>query len=76
MIAGNFEPGGRCKIQLKDTRTAQVLGKSFGLEMPMTGQARETYQNLVENEHGDLDHNAAYLDLRRRSGMETKGLDR
>jgi len=71
MIEGNFEPGGRCQIQLKDTRTAETLGKSFGLVMPMTGQARETYRNLVENEQGDLDHNAAYLDLRRRSDMES-----
>lgn len=68
MIDGNFEPGGRCQIQLKDTRTAEELGSSFGLVMPMTGQARETYTNLVEHEQGDLDHNAAYLDLRRRSG--------
>lgn len=70
MIESNFEPGGRCQIQLKDTRTAEDLGKSFGLVMPMTGQARETYQNLVEHDQGDLDHNAAYLDLRRRSGRE------
>jgi 2-hydroxy-3-oxopropionate reductase len=71
MIEGNFEPGGRCRIQLKDTRTAEDLGKSFGLVMPMTGQARETYSNLVEHEQGDLDHNAAYLDLRRRSGKDS-----
>ncbi len=71
MIEGNFEPGGRCRIQLKDTRTAEDLGKSFGLVMPMTGQARETYSNLVEHEQGDLDHNAAYLDLRRRSGKNS-----
>lgn len=71
MIAGDFEPGGRCKIQLKDTRTAEDLGISFGLVMPMTGQARETFHNLVENGQGDLDHNAAYLDLRRRGGGES-----
>lgn len=70
MIAGNFEPGGRCRIQLKDTKSAERLGSSYGLVMPMTGQARETYQNLVDNGQGDLDHNAAWLDLRRRSGLE------
>lgn len=70
MIAGNFEPGGRCRIQLKDTRTAEELGAAFGLALPMTAQARETYNNLVENGQGDLDHNAAYLDLRRRSGLD------
>lgn len=70
MIAGNFEPGGRSYIQLKDTRTAEQLGKSFGLVMPMTSQARETFSNLVDNGQGDLDHNAAYLDVRRRSGLD------
>lgn len=70
MISGNFEPGGRCNIQLKDTRTAQELGASFGVVMPMTGEARVTYQNLVDNGQQDLDHNAAWLDLRRRSGMD------
>ncbi|MFQ5625531.1 MAG: NAD(P)-dependent oxidoreductase [Methyloligellaceae bacterium] len=71
MIAGNFEPGGRCRIQLKDTRTAEQLGTSFGLVLPMTSQARETYTNLVENGQGDIDHNAAYLDLRRRNGLDS-----
>ncbi|MCH8239123.1 MAG: NAD(P)-dependent oxidoreductase [Proteobacteria bacterium] len=69
MIAGDFKPGGRCHTQLKDTRSAQELGTSLGIVMPMTAQARETYANLVENGQGDLDHNAAWLDLRRRSGM-------
>ncbi len=70
MIDGNFEPGGRCHIQLKDTRTAEELGSSFGVVMPMTGQAHETFANLVENGQGNLDHNAAYLDLRRRCGKD------
>lgn len=70
MIDGNFEPGARCEIQLKDTRTAEELGQSFGLAMPMTDQARETYENLVANGQGGLDHNAAWLDLRRRCGLE------
>lgn len=69
MIEGNFQPGARSEIQLKDTRTAEDLGKSFDLVMPMTDQARQTYQNLLEHEQGSLDHNAAWLDLRRRSGL-------
>ncbi len=71
MIAGDFKAGGRCRIQLKDTRTAQELGAALGLVLPMTAQARETYNNLVGNGQGDLDHNAAYLDLRRRSTLES-----
>ena len=67
MIEDNFEAGARSEIQLKDTRTAEELGRSLGLVMPITGQARETFQNLVDNGQGDLDHNAAWLDVRRRS---------
>ena len=67
MIERNFEAGARSEIQLKDTRTAEDLGRSLGLVMPITNQVRETYQNLVENGQGDLDHNAAWLDVRRRS---------
>jgi len=69
MIEGNFEPGARSEIQLKDTSTAEDLGKSFNLVMPMTYQARQTYENLVEHGQAGLDHNAAWLDLRRRSGL-------
>ncbi|MEM8744005.1 MAG: NAD(P)-dependent oxidoreductase [Pseudomonadota bacterium] len=69
MIQKNFEAGARSEIQLKDTRTAEDLGKSLGLVMPITNQTRETYQNLVDNGQGDLDHNAAWLDVRRRSGI-------
>ena len=72
MVEGNFKPGARSVIQLKDTRTASDLGAELGVIMPMTEQARETFSNLEENGRGDLDHNAAWLDLRRRSGLDSE----
>ncbi len=68
MVQGDFTAGARCEIQLKDTRTAAELGTSLGLVMPITSETKTTYQNLVDNGQGDLDHNAAWLDVRRRSG--------
>ena len=68
MVQGDFTAGARCEIQLTDTRTAAELGTSLGLVMPITSETRNTYQNLVNNGQGDLDHNAAWLDVRRRSG--------
>jgi 3-hydroxyisobutyrate dehydrogenase-like beta-hydroxyacid dehydrogenase len=70
MIGGDFNPGGRCAIQLKDTRTAEELGRTLGLELPVTSLVREVYASLVEAGDGDLDHNAAWLALRRRNGLD------
>lgn len=70
MVEGDFKPGARSVIQLKDTRTAADLGAELGIVMPMTAKARETFSNLEKNGQGDLDHNAAWLDLRRRSGLD------
>ncbi len=70
MIAGNFEPGGRCRIQLKDTGTAEDLGRKLGIALPVTALVRRVYADLVEAGQGDLDHNAAWLALRRRNGLE------
>ncbi len=71
MIAGNFEPGGRCAIQLKDTRTAVELAHAHDLELPVTSLVQQAYESLVEQGRGDLDHNAVWLELRRRNGLET-----
>lgn len=70
MVQGNFAAGARCEIQLKDTRTAEQLGKSLGLVMPVTNEVRKTFQSLVDDGQGDLDHNAAWVDVRRRSGID------
>ena len=70
MIAGNFEPGGRCRIQLKDTKTAEDLGRSLDLDLPVTSLVRQIYSDLVEQGQGDLDHNAAWLELRRRNKLD------
>jgi 3-hydroxyisobutyrate dehydrogenase-like beta-hydroxyacid dehydrogenase len=70
MIGGDFTPGGRCAIQLKDTRTAEELGQALGLELPVTSLVRQVYAALVEAGDGDLDHNAAWLALLRRNGLD------
>lgn len=69
MIAGDFEPGARSQIQLKDTRTADDLARSLDLQLPVTGQVRKAYTALVDNGQGDLDHNAVWLELRRRNKL-------
>lgn len=70
MIAGNFNPGARSAIQLKDTATAVALAGERELELPVTGLVRQAYETLVEQGRGDLDHNAVWLELRRRNGLD------
>ena len=36
MVEGDFKPGARSTIQLKDTSTAEKLAGSLGLELPVT----------------------------------------
>lgn len=69
MVEGDFKPGARSTIQLKDTSTAEKLAGSLGLELPVTTVVRDAYDNLAGNGQGDLDHNALWLALRRRNGL-------
>lgn len=64
MIDGNFEPGGRCKTQLKDCKTAQEQGEALGLKLPVTELVRDLYEAQVAAGGGDLDHSALYLHLK------------
>lgn len=61
MVTGNFEPGGRAQIQLKDLRTARVLAEQLGIELPLLRLAEEQYKRLCDIGHADLDHSALYL---------------
>jgi len=70
MISGDFQPGGRSEIQLKDTRTAENLGKSLGLVLPVTSIVRQAYERLCETGSADLDHNALWLELLRQNGLD------
>lgn len=70
MLDGDFRPGGRCEIQLKDTATAEKLGRSLNLELPVTSVVRGVYEDLVDHGQGDLDHNAAWLALLRRNKLD------
>ncbi|GAB4232500.1 MAG: NAD(P)-dependent oxidoreductase [Methyloligellaceae bacterium] len=71
MIAGDFNPGARSEIQLKDTRTAEELARSLGLELPVTSLVREIYESLCRHGWGDRDHNAPWLELLRRNSLQT-----
>lgn len=68
MVAGDFTPGGRSSVQLKDLRNVMALAEELGTPLPLSETALAAYQDLVEtHDGGELDHSAYFhwLALRR-----------
>ncbi|MBL4646741.1 MAG: NAD(P)-dependent oxidoreductase [Rhizobiales bacterium] len=64
MIQGDFEPGGRSTVQLKDLNNIVAAANQQGLTLPLANQVRERYGDLVNNlGHADADHSALFLEL-------------
>jgi 3-hydroxyisobutyrate dehydrogenase-like beta-hydroxyacid dehydrogenase len=64
MLSGNFKPGGKSEMQLKDLETAHRLADSLGLELPALELAESLYRQMCEAGLGALDHSALILHLR------------
>lgn len=74
MIAGDFEPGGPAKYQVKDTRAALDVAGALGLDMPVLALADRLFADLIAHGGADLDHSALILELKRRNGLPAAGL--
>jgi 3-hydroxyisobutyrate dehydrogenase-like beta-hydroxyacid dehydrogenase len=72
MIEGNFTPGGRSTLQLKDLRTARALARALSLDLPVLEQVTELYADFVDQHGGaEKDHAGIYVELARRNGIES-----
>lgn len=60
MVSGDFTPGARATVQLKDLRQALALAGQAGQEVPAVDLCRRLYEQLVERGDGGLDHAALY----------------
>lgn len=65
MIEENFTPGGTAINQVKDTQAALKLAESLDLKLPMLGLTDALFRDLIDHGHGELDHSALILELRR-----------
>lgn len=68
IIAGDFQPGGPAKYQVKDTRAALDVAGNLGLDLPALKLSDALFSSLVEHGGADLDHSALFLELKRRNG--------
>jgi 3-hydroxyisobutyrate dehydrogenase-like beta-hydroxyacid dehydrogenase len=60
MIKGNFEPGGKSEVQLKDLRTSRELAESLGIELPVLRLTESLYERMCDAGLGSLDHSGLY----------------
>jgi 2-hydroxy-3-oxopropionate reductase len=72
MIEGDFVPGGTAINQIKDTQAAIELALELSLELPMLELTDSLFRDLVDHGHGELDHSAVILELRRRNSAVGK----
>ena len=60
MLEGNFQPGFRARLHLKDARIIEALAAEVGVELPGFAPVAHRLQQLVDDELGDLDHAALF----------------
>lgn len=74
MLAGDYEPGGRSRLHLKDVRLIEALADEVGASLPAFELVAEAYRRLVEEEgRGELDHSALGLSLAEANGVRLDG---
>ena len=72
MMAGNFKPGFRIDLHIKDLNNALDTGHGIGAPMLLTAQVQEMMQWLHNNGCGNDDHSAILKYYERISGTEVR----
>jgi 2-hydroxy-3-oxopropionate reductase len=67
MAEGDFRPGGRSSLQLKDLNNLLEEAGHLGLSLPLAELQRERFRFFVEDmDGGEKDHSALFLELQAR----------
>ena len=69
MIAGEFKPGFRIDLHIKDLHNALDTGEASGSPLPLCAQAMQILQNLKADGCDKLDHSAMALYYEKLSGQ-------
>jgi 2-hydroxy-3-oxopropionate reductase len=56
VLAGDFSPGARATVQLKDLNYIKEAMEKLGIKLPVTELVRKLYADLVKQGHGEEDH--------------------
>lgn len=72
MMDGNFKPGFKIDLHIKDLNNALDTGHGLGTPMLLTAQVREMLQWLHNNGDGQSDHSAILKYYERITGVEVR----
>ncbi len=72
MIAGNFKPGFKIDLHIKDLNNALDTGHNLGAPMLLTSQVQEMMQWLTNNDCGQDDHSAVLKFYEKLTGVEVR----
>ena len=61
MFTGNYEPGFRMKLHVKDLTNALETSRELHNAMPLSAQVMEMMQTLMANGHSEIDHGGLAL---------------
>lgn len=67
MIDRNFEPGGTCRVQLKDMNTVISAAEQHQMQLPLSAAVRDEYDAFVAAGGEHYDHSALLLHLENRN---------
>ncbi len=75
MLAGDFVPGGKARLQLKDIGIVRSLADALGLPLTAFDAAAARFDALVAGGHGDLDQTAVVTVLEDLAGVRVRPAD-
>jgi len=72
MFKGEYQPGFRMKLHVKDLSNAFETSREFHLAMPLTAQVMEMMQSLLAEGHEEIDHGGIALYYEKLNGVSLK----
>jgi len=72
MFAGNYEPGFRMKLHVKDLNNVLETSRELHNAMPISAQVMEMMQTLLAEGHAEIDHGGLALFYEKMNGISLK----
>lgn len=73
VLSGEFTPGARAEVQLKDLNYIRDAMQALGISLPVTKLVRSLYAKLVRQGHGQEDHAAIIRLFEREAKVTARG---